>query len=281
MSTQSLSAQPLPTRPRGADAASPSRIGPAQTVRHSLALAGRGVTKFMKSPIQLVDVVLTPIISLLMFVYLFGDAMSGGDTDRYLRLVVPGVMVMAVFQASIGIGASLCTDASTGIFDRFRSMPIARSSPLIGAVLADVVRYVLCLATVAVLALVMGYRVQTGPVAALTALALLVGFALSFSWISVYLGMLIKNPASVQGLMTVLILPLTFASNVFVPRDGMAGWLRAWSDVNPVSLVADAVRGLLNGGPVADSLFASSAWMAGVIVVFLPLAVRAYRKNAG
>ncbi|WP_331736854.1 ABC transporter permease [Streptomyces sp. NBC_00211] len=256
------------------------RTGFAQTTQHSIALAGRGVTKFMKSPMQLVDVVLTPIISLLMFVYLFGDAMSGGDTDGYLQLVAPGVMVMAVFQASIGVGASLSTDASTGIFDRFRSMPIARSSPLIGAVLADIVRYVVCLGALAVLALVMGYRVQTGPVATLAALALLIGFALSFSWISVYLGMLIKNPASVHGLMTILILPLTFASNVFIPRDGMAGWLRAWSDVNPVSLVAESVRGLLNGGPVAGSLLATLAWMAGVIAVFFPLAMHAYRKSA-
>lgn len=270
MSTQTLSAHaPLP-----------SRISLAQTAQHSFALAGRGVTKFIKSPMHLVDVVLTPIVSLLMFVYLFGDAMSGGDTDGYLKLVTPGVMVMAVFQASIGIGASLSADASTGIFDRFRSMPIARSSPLIGAVLADVVRYVICLATLAVLALVMGYRVETGPVATLAAVALLIGFAFSFSWISVYLGMLIKNPASVQGLMTILILPLTFASNVFIPREGMADWLQAWSDVNPVSLVAEAVRGLLNGGPVAESLFGTFAWMAGVVVVFFPLAMRAYRKNA-
>ncbi|MFF1687104.1 MULTISPECIES: ABC transporter permease [unclassified Streptomyces] len=276
MSTQTLSAQPL-----SAPAELSGRIGLAQTARHSFALAGRSVAKFMKSPMQLVDVVLTPIISLLMFIYLFGDAMSGGDTDGYLRLVTPGVMVMAVFQASIGIGASLSADASTGIFDRFRSMPIARSSPLIGAVLADIVRYVICLATLVVLALVMGYRIETGPLATLGALALLIGFALSFSWISVYLGMLIKNPASVQGLMTILILPLTFASNVFIPRDGMAGWLQAWSDVNPVSLVAESVRGLLNGGPVADSLTGTFAWMVGVIVVFFPLAMRAYRKNAG
>ncbi|MER5641655.1 ABC transporter permease [Kitasatospora sp. NPDC002227] len=259
----------------------PGRIGLVLTARHSFALAGRGVTRFMKSPIQLVDVILTPIISLLMFVYLFGQAMSGGDTDRYLQLVTPGVMVMAVFQASIGIGASLCADASTGIFDRFRSMPIARSGPLIGAVLADVVRYVVCLGTLVVLALVMGYRFQTGPVAALAALALLIGFAFSFSWISVFLGMLIKNPTSVQGLMTILILPLSFASNVFIPKDSMAGWLRAWSGVNPVSLVSDAVRGLLNGGPVAASMGGTLAWMAGVMVVFVPLAVRAYRKNAG
>ncbi|MDG4858429.1 ABC transporter permease [Streptomyces sp. T-3] len=277
MSTQTLTA-PAATPAKQL----PGRIGLAQTAQHSLALAGRGVTKFMKSPIQLVDVILTPIISLLMFIYLFGEAMApDGDTDRYLQHVVPGVMVMAVFQASIGIGASLCADASTGIFDRFRSMPIARSSPLIGAVLADIVRYVACLATLVVLALVMGYRFQTNPLATLAALALLVGFALSFSWMSVYLGMLIKNPASVQGLMTILILPLTFASSVFMPKEEMPGWLQAFSDVNPVSLVAEAVRGLLNGGEVAGPLAGSFLWMAGVTAVFFPLAMRAYRKNNG
>ncbi|MFC7218083.1 ABC transporter permease [Streptomyces polyrhachis] len=273
MSTQTLPAH-FPAQLSG-------RIGLAQTGRHSLALAGRGVVRFAKSPLQLVDVILTPIISLLMFAYLFGDAMSGGDTDAYLQLITPGVMVMAVFQASIGVGASLSADVGTGIFDRFRSMPIARSSPLIGAVLADIVRYVVCLGTLVVLALVMGYRFQTGPLAALGALALLVGFALSFSWMSVFLGMLIKNPTSVQGLMTILILPLTFASNVFIPADSMAGWLRAWSDVNPVSLVSDAVRGLLNGGEVAGPLAGSLLWMAGVVAVFFPLALHAYRRNAG
>ncbi len=257
------------------------RISFGQTVSHSFALAGRGFMKFMKSPIQLVDVILTPVISLLMFVYLFGKAMSQGDPDAYLQMVVPGVMVMAVFQASIGIGSALAADASTGIFDRFRSMPIARSAPLIGAVLADIVRYVACLVTLVVLALIMGYRFETNVVAAAGALALLIGFALAFSWMSVFLGMLIKNPTSVQGLMTILILPLTFASNVFMTKETMAGWLQAFSDVNPVSLVADAVRGLLNGGPVAHGLTGSLIWMAGVVAVFFPLAMRAYRKSAG
>ncbi|MER7175727.1 ABC transporter permease [Streptomyces mesophilus] len=278
MSTQTVSA-PAPTVPATVELT--GRIGFARTVSHSLALAGRGFTKFMKSPIQLVDVVLTPIITLLMFIYLFGESMAKGQTDWYLHHVVPGVMVMAVFQASVGIGSSLAADASTGIFDRFRSMPIARSAPLIGAVLADIVRYVACLVTLVVLALIMGYRFDTNLVAGAGALALLIGFALSFSWMSVYLGMLIKNPTSVQGLMTILILPLTFASNVFMKPEGMPGWLQAWSDVNPVSLVADAVRGLLNGGPVAHGLTGSLIWMAGVVAVFFPLAMRAYRKSAG
>ncbi|MEV0090097.1 ABC transporter permease [Streptomyces sp. NPDC050738] len=262
-------------------AAAPLRVGAARTVRHSFALAGRNVTKFLKSPLQLTDVVLTPIITLLMFVYLFGGAIAGGDDHAYLQMVTPGVMVMTVFQASIGIGVSLNADASTGVFDRFRSMPIARSGPLIGAVLADFVRYVVCLGTLLVLGLVMGYRIDTNPLAALAALGLLIGFALSFSWVSVYIGMLAKTPGSVQGLMTIVVLPLTFASNVFVPDQTMPGWLKAWSDINPVSLVADTVRGLLNGGAIAHPLFGSLLWMAGVIAVFFPLAMRSYLKNAG
>ncbi|MER6027341.1 ABC transporter permease [Streptomyces sp. NPDC001851] len=275
-----MSAQTIPAHTTR-QAAAPLRIGAVRSLRHSLALAGRGVTRFMKSPMQLTDVVLTPIISLLMFVYIFGGAISGGDDDAYLRTVTPGIMVMTVFQASIGIGVSLNADASTGMFDRFRSMPIARSGPLVGAVLADFVRYAVCLGTLLVLALIMGYRIGTDPLSTLAALALLIGFALSFSWLSVYIGMLAKTPASVQGLMTIVVLPLTFASNVFVPDKTMPGWLQAWSDVNPVSLMADTVRGLLNGGAVAHPLLGSLAWMAGMVAVFFPLAMRAYRKSVG
>ncbi|MEU2714545.1 ABC transporter permease [Streptomyces sp. NPDC007205] len=275
-----MSAQTIPAHSTR-QAAAPLRVGAARSLRHSLALAGRGVTKFVKSPMQLTDVVLTPVISLLMFVYIFGGAISGGDDDAYLQLITPGVMVMTVFQASIGIGVSLNADASTGMFDRFRSMPIARSGPLVGAVLADFVRYVVCLGTLLVLALIMGYRIGTDPLSTLAALVLLIGFALSFSWLSVYIGMLAKTPGSVQGLMTIVVLPLTFASNVFVPDRTMPGWLQAWSDINPVSLMADTVRGLLNGGAVAHPLLGSLGWMAGMVAVFFPLAMRAYRKNVG
>ncbi|MGI5284624.1 ABC transporter permease [Nonomuraea polychroma] len=253
---------------------------PAQALQHSLVLAGRGVTKLRKSPVQLVDVILTPVVFLLMFVYLFGGAIAGGDLDAYLQAIVPGIMVMTVFQASVGIGVSLNADAGTGVFDRFRSMPVTRSAPLIGAVLADLVRYLVSLAVLLGLALIMGYRIHTGPLATLAGIGLLLAFGLSFAWLSVYVGMLVKTPGSVTGLMTILILPLTFASNVFVPSQTMPGWLQVWSDVNPVSLMSDAIRGLLNGGPVAGSLLGALAWMAGAIAVFFPLAMRAYRRNA-
>ncbi|MGW6158263.1 ABC transporter permease [Streptomyces sp. NPDC055144] len=259
---------------------SPLRIGPALAARHGLSLAWRGIVKIRKAPAQLVDVILTPIVFLLMFVYLFGGAIGGGDVDGYLHTITPGIMVMTIFQACVVVGVSLNADASTGVFDRFRSMPIARSAPLVGAVLADVVRYVVCLVTLFTLATVMGYRVETGPAAALAAFALLIAFGLCFCWMSVYVGMLVRTPGSVQGLMTVLVIPLTFASNVFVPSGTMPGWLRAWSDINPVSLMAGALRGLLNGGEVAGPLLGSLGWMAGVVAVFFPLALRAYRRHA-
>ncbi|MEV6399569.1 ABC transporter permease [Streptomyces sp. NPDC051907] len=278
-----MSAQTITPAPAAVQhaSASPLRPGFGRTMRHSFALAGRNVTKFFKTPVVFVDVVLTPIIFLLMFVYLFGGAISGGDSHAYLQSIAPGIMVMTVFQASVAIGTALNADAGTGMFDRFRSMPIARSSPLIGAVLADVVRYVVCLGTLIALALVMGYRITTDPLSTVAAMGLLLAFGFSFSWLSVYIGMLAKTPGTVQGLMTVVILPMTFASNVAVKAETMPGWLQAWSDVNPVSLMADTMRGLLNGGEVAGPLLGSVCWMAGVIAVFFPLAMRAYRKNAG
>ncbi|MFE3448502.1 ABC transporter permease [Nonomuraea sp. NPDC059194] len=269
-----------PYAPHHAARPAPLRVGPLQAVRHGLALAGRGVARLRTSPAMLADVILTPVVFLLMFVYLFGGAIGGGDPDAYLQTVVPGIMVMTVFQASIGIGVSLNADAGTGVFDRFRSMPIARSAPLIGAVLADLVRYVVALAVLLGLAFAMGYRVQTTFAALPVAIAVLLVFGLSFSWISVYLGMLVKSPGAVQGMMTILILPLTFASNVFVPSQTMPGWLQAWSGVNPVSLMAETLRGLMNGGAVAGPLLGSLAWMAAAVAIFFPLAMRAYRRNA-
>lgn len=257
---------------------SPLRISPVNALAHGFALAGRGVVKIAKSPEVLADAILTPVIFLLMFYYLFGGAISDGNPDGYLRVIVPGCMVLCLFQASVGIGTALNADASTGVFDRFRSLPIARSAPLVGAVLADLVRYVVCLAFLIGLALLLGYRGSVTGVMVGSGLA--IAFGLSFSWISVYLGMLLKTPVAVQGLMSIVVLPLTFASNVFVPAETMPGWLETWSDVNPVSLMSDTLRGLMNGGDVAGPLTGALGWMAGIVLVFFPLAMRAYRRKS-
>jgi oleandomycin transport system permease protein len=256
---------------------SPGFITPAKAVQHGLSLAWRGVLKIRKNPEQLVDVVVGPIVLLVMFVYIFGGALGG--THDYLQRLVPGIMVMNIFQASMTVGVGLNTDVSKGLFDRFRSMPIARSAPLVGAVLADVVRYVVCLVVLLVVATVMGYRVTTDAGSVLAASGLLIVFGLCFCWISVFVGMLMKTPGSVQGLMFIVIMPLNFGSDVFVPSSTMPGWLSAWADISPVTLLARALRGLLNGGEVAGPLAGAFIWMAALVAVFFPLAMWAYRRR--
>ncbi|MEU3645979.1 ABC transporter permease [Lentzea sp. NPDC034063] len=255
-----------------------STIALDRGVRHGFSLAWRGILKIRKNPEQLADVTLAPIIFLVMFTYLFGGALAG-NTDAYLQMLVPGIMVMNILQASMTAGVQMNTDVSKGVFDRFRSMPIARSAPLVGAVLADIVRYVVCIVVLLVVATVMGFRVQTGPAELLIAAALTILFGLCFCWASVFVGMLLKTPQAVQGIMFVLIMPLTFGSNVFVGTSTMPGWLKAWADISPVSLLSDALRGLLNGGAIAGPLTGSLIWMAGAVAVFFPLAMWAYRKR--
>ncbi|WP_020664277.1 ABC transporter permease [Amycolatopsis benzoatilytica] len=256
----------------------PRHISFTQGMRHAFSLAWRGILKIRKNPEQLADVTLMPIIFLLMFTYLFGNAL-GGSIENYLQTLVPGVMVMNILQASLTVGVQLNTDVTKGVFDRFRAMPIARSAPLVGAVLADLVRYVVCLAVLLIVATVMGFRVQTGPAEFVLALLLAIAFGLCFCWGSVFVGMLMKSPGAAQGLMFVFIMPLTFGSNVFVATSTMPGWLKAWADISPVSLLSDVLRGLLNGGPIAGSLAGALAWMAGAVAVFFPLATWAYRKR--
>lgn len=256
----------------------PRHITPAKGFQHALSLAWRGIVKIRKNPEQLADVTLMPIIFLLMFTYLFGNAL-GGSITNYLQSLVPGVIVMNILQASLTVGVNLSTDVSKGVFDRFRSMPIARSAPLIGAVLADIVRYLVCLVVLMVVATIMGYRIQTDPGQFLVAILLALAFGLCFCWASVFVGMLMKTPGSAQALMFVFIMPLTFGSNVFVDSKTMPGWLQAWADISPVSLMANALRGLMNGGPVAGPLGGALIWMAGAVIVFFPLATWAYRKR--
>ena len=255
-----------------------STIALNRGVRHGLTLAWRGMLKIRKNPEQLMDVTIGPIIFLLIFTYLFGGALAG-STDSYLQMLVPGILVMNILQASMTAGVQLNTDVSKGVFDRFRSMPIARSAPLVGAVLADVIRYVVCVLVVLVIATIMGYRVQTGPVELLIAVGLTIVFGLCFCWAAVFVGMVLKTPQAVQGIMIVMILPLTFGSNVFVGTSTMPGWLKAWADISPVSLMADALRGLLNGGAIAGPLTGSLVWMVAVVAVFFPLAMWAYRRR--
>jgi oleandomycin transport system permease protein len=249
-------------------------------VRHSLALARRSLIKTIRTPEALLDVTLQPVIFLLMFTYLFGGAIAGGDRAGYLQFLLPGMLAQSLAMGGIALGQNLNADIEKGVFDRFRSLPVARSAPLVGAVAADVVRYLTVCVVMLGFGTVMGFRVETGFVPAVAAVALSIGFGLCFCWISVWVGMLVRTPGAVQGLMFLLVFPLSFGSNVFVPTSTLPGWLQGFVQVNPITPLVSTIRGLLVGGPVAGPLLTTLCWMAGLLVVFVPLALRGYARRA-
>ena len=248
-------------------------------LRHSLVLAKRGLINIIRTPEALIDVTLQPIIFLLMFTYIFGGAISHGSTHAYLQFLLPGILGQTIAMGGIAIGVNLNNDITKGIFDRFRSLPIARSAPLVGAVLADVARYAILCVVCLGFGYVLGFRAHTGVLEVLAACGLSIAFALCLSWASVFVGMIARTAGSVQGIMTLIVLPLSFGSNTFVPTKTMPGWLQSFVNVNPLSHLVAAVRGLLLGGPVGSHVLWTLGWMGALLVVFVPLAMRAYRRR--
>ena len=275
MSTATLTRTPGP-------AAAPPDEAPATRpfplLRHSLVLAGRAVLKIRRTPEQLLDATLQPIIFVVLFVYIFGGAVAGSTHD-YLQYVLPAIMVQTVMFSSVGIGVNLNTDIKKGVFDRFRSLPIPRSAPLVGAVLAEVVRFVVSVVVLMAVGYALGFRVTTDPATALAGCLLVIVFALCLCWVSVFLGTVLREPGSVQGILFLVLFPLTFGSNMFVPIGSMPGWLQAWAHVNPTTHLVEAIRGLLIGGPVAGPVLWTLGWAGLMLAVFAPLAVRAYRRR--
>lgn len=249
-------------------------------VRHSAALARRSLIKTIRTPEALIDVTLQPVIFLVLFTYLFGGAISGGDRHGYLQLLLPGMLGQSLAMGGIALGQNLNADIEKGVFDRFRSLPISRAAPLVGAVLADVVRYLTVCVVMLTFGMLMGFRVGTGPVATLAAIGLAVGFGLCFCWISVLVGMLVRTSGAVQGIMFLVVFPLSFGSNVFVPTSTLPGWMQGFVQANPITPLVATMRGLLVGGPVAGHLLLTLTWMAGLLVIFVPLALRAYSRRA-
>jgi oleandomycin transport system permease protein len=249
-------------------------------IRHARVLAKRSLIKTFRTPEALIDVTLQPVIFLLIFTYLFGGAIAGGDRHAYLEFLLPGLLAQSLAMGGIALGQNLNADIEKGVFDRFRSLPVARSAPLVGAVAADIVRYLTVCVFMLGFGTIMGFRVETGFVPAVAAVALSIGFGLCFCWISVLVGMMVRTSGAVQGVMFLLIFPLSFGSNVFVQTKTLPGWLQAFVQVNPITPLVSTIRGLLVGGPVANHLLVTLAWMAGLLVVFVPLALRAYARRA-
>lgn len=249
------------------------------TVRQSLSMAWRGLLKVRRTPEQLFDVTVQPIIFTLMFTYIFGGAIAG-DVGSYLPFFIPGILVQTVITTSVVTGVQLREDMDKGVFDRFKSLPIARIAPLAGALLADTVRYAIATTLTLVMGLIMGWRPGGGFLGVVAAGLLVVVCAWAISWIFAFFGVIARSASSVQGISMIVLFPLTFASNAFVPADTMPGWLQGFVDVNPVSHLVTAARDLtLSGTWGVDALWALLG-AAAVVAVFAPLTVRAYMRKA-
>lgn len=249
-----------------------------QALSQCATLCWRGIVKIRRNPLGLTDVILGPAIFLVLFGYVFGGAIAG-DTDRYLQYVFPGILVMMTLFATMGVGVALNTDLSAGIFERFRSLPIFRIAPLIGAIGSDVVRQVVSLSALICFGLLLGVRFENGPASVLTACGLALAFALSVSWAWVLLGLAIDDTQAVQGMAAIIIMPAAFASNMFAPPETMPGWMQNIVAWNPVTHLVDTVRGLLMSGPVAEPLLDTVIWMAVFVGVFAPLSLRSYNRR--
>lgn len=248
-------------------------------LRHSLALAGRSLTKTRRNPGVLIDALILPVMFLLLFLYLFGGAVAG-STQEYLQYLFPGVLVLtAVLTGQISTGISIVTDMKKGVFDRFRSMPIGRSAPLIGSVLGDVVRYLIAVLALFSLGYLLGFRVETDLVSTAAAIALAIGFGFSLSWLTVLVAVLLRDETMVATVGFLLPFPLVFGTSMAAPVETMPGWLQTWSDLNPVGHVIEASRGLLLGGPVAEPVTMTLLWSGIFLAVFGTLAVTAYRRR--
>ncbi|MEN0135425.1 MAG: ABC transporter permease [Rhodococcus sp. (in: high G+C Gram-positive bacteria)] len=256
-----------------------NRISLEQSVANTLTMAYRGLLKIKHNPEQLFDVVVQPIIFTLMFTYIFGGAISG-DVASYLPIIIPGILVQTVITTSIVTGTQLREDMDKGVFDRFKSLPIARIAPLSGALLADVVRYGIATTITFTVGIAMGYRPGGGVVGVLSAGALVVVCAFSISWIFALMGVLMSKASSVQGISMLILFPLTFMSNAFVPANTMPGWMQAFVNVNPVSHVVTAVRELVNDGHFGVHVVWSLLGAAVIVAVMAPLTVRTYMRKA-
>jgi oleandomycin transport system permease protein len=256
----------------------PPRVRPVEGLRQTGSLSWRTLVQIKHNPMELIDFSIQPIMFLLLFTYVFGGAIAGSAGD-YLTFALPGIIVQNALFGTLNTGIGLNTDLTKGVFDRLRALPIARWAPLGGRIVADTVKQAWAMALLLGLGAIMGFRVGTGVAGVLGAFGLMLAFAVAFSWISVLVGMLVSEPDRVMIFGFAVMFPLTFVSNAFVPTDTMPGWLQGFVDVNPVTILADAVRGLLVGGPVAAPVTGALLWAAGILAVFAPLAVRAFRKR--
>jgi ABC-2 type transport system permease protein len=246
-------------------------------VSQTLAMAWRATKKMRRNPEQFFDVLIQPLLFTAMFAYIFGGAVSG-DVHSYLPLLIPGILAQTTLTTCIATGVQLREDMDKGVFDRFRSLPISRIAPLAGPVVADVIRYATATTLTFATGIAMGYRPGGGVLGVGAAALLTIACGWSLAWIFTWVGIIGRSAQSVQAISMMIMFPLTFMSNSFVPADTLPGWLRAFVNVNPVSHVVTAVRDLANDGQVTAQVGWAVVACVAVVAVFSQLSLRAYRK---
>ncbi|WP_295720179.1 ABC transporter permease [uncultured Halovibrio sp.] len=248
------------------------------SLQQTLTLAWRSLLQLRRNPWELMDFSIQPILFLLLFLYVFGGAVAG-STAAYLDFILPGVIVMNLVFVTVYVGHGLNTDLTRGVFDRFRALPIARWSPLAGRILADMVKQAWCVLLLLVVGFLLGFRLGAPVSGVLVMLALLLVFAFAMSWIMVLVGVMARDPEHVQLFGFTALFPVTFLSNVFVPLETLPPFIRAVVSANPVSLLAEASRGLLSGGPVLEPALWSLVWAGVITLVFAPLSLWALNRR--
>jgi oleandomycin transport system permease protein len=268
------------TAPAKAAAASEGRIGLRANLRHIGALARRNMLQIKQDPESMFDAVLMPVIFTLLFVYVFGGAVAGkGNQQEYVNYVIPGLMAMMGMNISMAVGTGINDDFKKGVMDRFRTMPIARSSVLIAKIVVEMGRMLIATAILLGMGFALGLSIHTDVLHLFAAIVLSAVFGASLMWIFILLGLTMKTPQAVQGVAMLVLMPLQFGSSIFAPPTTMPGWLEGFTKVNPLSNLADAARGLINGGAVAHPVWVTLAWSVGITVVTMPLAVARFRKK--
>ena len=255
-----------------------SHVTLSGAVSQTLTMAGRALKMMWRKPEQMFDVIIQPLLFTAMFAYIFGGAISG-NVAAYLPLLIPGILAQTALTTSMATGAKLREDMDKGVFDRFKSLPIARTAPIAGPMVADLARYFIAACLTFFTGILMGYRPGGGVLGVAAAIALVMVAGWSLAWIFAWVGTIARSATAVQGISMMIMFPLTFLSNAFVPVETLPSWLAAFVRVNPVSLVVTAVRDLANTGTLTGAVGWALVGCAAAIVIFAPLAVRQYARK--
>ena len=264
--------------PQAAVARTRPRNTLGETLSQTLAMAWRATKKMRRNPEQFFDVTLQPILFTAMFAYIFGGAIAG-NVAAYLPLMIPGILAQTVLTTCMATGTQLREDMEKGVFDRFKSLPMARISPLAGPMIADLVRYAIAATLTFGMGIAVGYRPEGGVLGVLGAILLAIISGWSLAWAFTWVGTIARSAQAVQGISMMIMFPLTFLSNAFVPEQSLPGWLQAFVGVNPVSHMVTAARDLANHATISAEVGWTLLACVVVVAVFAPLSVRSYRRH--